>query len=94
MRKSEAAGVGVVLGILYGAILAASMDALALASWILYGNQYLIPVGTAMFTGLLAYVVVISYEDWVPYAQERLLIMAGGLNKEEGPEEEDWLMEE
>lgn len=96
MEKVEAAAVGGILGVLYGVILAASMDALSFASYLLYGNQYLIPIVTAMFTGLLAYITTITYESWSPYVQDELVSIVdayynGGDDDTESDLEEDEL---
>jgi len=73
MEKVEAAAVGGVIGLLYGVVLWASVDSLSYASFILYGNQYFIPVRVAMVIAVLSLALVLSYPLWVKYAQNAIV---------------------
>jgi uncharacterized protein YacL len=76
MEKVEAAAVGGIIGLLYGVVLWASVDSLSQASFILYGNQYFIPVRVALFIGVLSLAIVLSYPLWVSRAQEAIELIA------------------
>jgi hypothetical protein len=73
MRWYEAAGIGVVLGCLYGLTLWASMDALALASFVLYGNKYKLPIATTGTSILIAFGCLFSYKLWTPKIEQILI---------------------
>ena len=76
MEKVEAAAVGGIIGLLYGVVLWASVDSLSYASFILYGNQYFIPVRVAMVIGVLSLAIVLSYPLWVKHAQNAIAMLA------------------
>lgn len=73
MKWYEAAGIGVIMGCLYGITLWASMDTFSTASFILYGNARIIPVYTTLITISLAFLVLFSYPWWVEFVGRNLI---------------------
>lgn len=70
MKISEAGAIGIIMGCLYGIVLWASMDALKLASKILYNDPYYIPFETVIFVMLVAFGALFTYEFWYPNIEE------------------------
>jgi hypothetical protein len=62
-----AALLGISLGALHGLILWAAMQELSLASFILYGNRYLVPIATANIVSAVALFTVLSSTWWLPW---------------------------
>lgn len=58
---------GTFLGALYGLVLWAALLELGLASFILYGNRYLVPIGTANIVGAVSLFTVLSSTWWLPW---------------------------
>ena len=72
MTPNEATLTGIIMGLLYGITLWASTDALAQASFILYGNPYYIPIlSTLSITGI-AFVLLFTYQYWEPFFEEAI----------------------
>jgi hypothetical protein len=69
VKLQHAALIGGILGCLYGVTLWASLDAFSFASWILYGNEYIIPfLSTGVITGI-ALLLFFSWNLWYYYAE-------------------------
>ena len=73
MRKYEAAGIGVVMGCLYGLVLWASNDALSLASFILYKNTMFLPEVTTAIVIISAFLCLFTYPLWEPKLQQMIV---------------------
>jgi hypothetical protein len=85
MRWYEAAGIGIVMGILYGVILWASVDSLSFASFILYGNREYLPKVVTGIVMVLSFLFLFTYPLWEP------VLMQGVINAatEQSDYEED-----
>lgn len=90
MNNPEAAGVGVLLGLLYGLVLAASLDSLGFASWVLYRNMYTIPLATSLTTAFLSLATVLTYPWWIERAQNAIVKIAEASYGEDELDEESW----
>ena len=88
MRWYEAAGVGVIMGGLYGLVLWASMDALSLFSFFYFGDQYFIPFRFTAAVILPAFLCLFTVPLWVPVI-ERLIQVGGEIIVEIREDRED-----
>jgi len=62
-----AAILGISLGCLHGIILWAALESLGLASFILCGNMYYVPIATANIVSAVALFTVLSSTWWLPF---------------------------
>ena len=70
MHWYESAGIGIIMGCLYGVVLWASIDALSLASFILYKNRLFLPEVTTGIVIGLAFLCLFTYTFWVSKLEE------------------------
>ena len=89
MQKVESAVIGGILGTLHGVVLWASMDSLALASWILYGNQYVLPLATTGIVSILSLLVVFSYQMWANVVFDSMVTVVEASQQEDELEGDD-----
>lgn len=82
MKHYEAVGVGVVIGIVYGVILWAAMDAFALASYLIFKNVYTIPFITTAIPTLILLAGVLSYTRWVNGAENAIMRLAEAMQRD------------
>jgi Mg/Co/Ni transporter MgtE len=73
MRWSEAAGIGIIMGCLFGLVLWAAIDSLSLASFILYKNTLLLPGVTALITISIAFLFLFSYPFWATKLEQMIV---------------------
>lgn len=83
MEKVEASVIGVTIGGLYGVVLWGSNEAFALASFMLYGNKYLIPVSIAGFIAFLALALVFTHTIWVNWVTDALVWLENTFGEED-----------
>ena len=57
---------GTALGIFHGAILVLSLISFQLASFLLYGDRYFIPIATTTVIDAVTLFAVITYGWWLP----------------------------
>lgn len=81
--------VGGIIGCLYGVTLYASIDSLALASVILYGDPYVIPAITTATISVIAIVGTLTYKVWLPYAERLFDDIRDIVTNEDIGEDED-----
>jgi hypothetical protein len=77
MRQYEAAAIGIVMGCLYGLILWASVDALSMASFILYNNTTLLPLEVTGAITLLAFICLFSSPYWAGRLEQMIVRTVG-----------------
>lgn len=86
MTNAEAAFVGVVLGYAHVVIFALFQN-FALASFILYGDQRLIPIAATLVIDVLMLVTVLTYTYWLDPVQNALVRLMEGLTIGDGDDE-------
>ena len=70
MLKSEAVAIGVGMGFLYGLTLWTAYDSLAMASFILYGDRFYIPIVSSLVITLIGFVCLFTSIWWAPRLME------------------------
>jgi predicted MFS family arabinose efflux permease len=85
MRSYEAAGIGIIMGCLYGLTLWAATDALSLASFILFKNTRLLPELTTGLVMIIGFFCLFTYKWWEP-VMEKLIIHS--VKRETEPEDD------
>jgi Mg/Co/Ni transporter MgtE len=73
MRWYEAAGVGAIMGCLYGLVLWASMINLALLSFMRFGDQFYLPFRVTAAVILTAFLALFTVPMWYPVAERWIL---------------------
>jgi hypothetical protein len=73
MRWYEATCIGVVMGCLYGLVLWAAVDALFMASFILYNNPLFLPTTTTVITMSIAFICLFSYPHWAGKLEQMIV---------------------
>jgi hypothetical protein len=88
MRQYEAAGIGIIMGCLYGLVLWASIDALSLASFILYKDTRLLPGVTTALIIILGFICLFTYPIWEP-VMERMIVYSATRKQDDDDDEDD-----
>jgi hypothetical protein len=73
MRWSEASGIGIVMGILYGIVLWASFESLSQASFILYGDTFQLPLEVTGVIIILAFICLFSSPFWAGRLEQMIV---------------------
>jgi hypothetical protein len=83
MKWYEAAGIGAIMGGLFGLILWAAFDSLKLASVYKYGNIYHMPLTITLWTTFIAFCILFSVQFWYPFVERVLYELAEQLEEYE-----------
>jgi hypothetical protein len=88
MQKLDAFVVGGVLGVIHGMILFVCLD-FQTASFILYGNGYLLPLAATAIIDTVMLFTVLSYALWINPAQNAMAWLAEGIRQWENQWEDE-----
>jgi hypothetical protein len=80
MRNTDAIAIGGILGIIHGLILYLCLGFKA-ASFILYGDGYLIPLAATAIIDTVMLFTVLSYTLWLNAAQNAIAWLAEGVRQ-------------
>jgi hypothetical protein len=69
MKWYDAAGIGWVMGCLYGLVLWASVDAFSLLSFLKYGDRFYMPFRITAVIIVDAFLCLFSVPVWYPFAE-------------------------
>jgi hypothetical protein len=86
MRRYEATGIGIFMGVLYGVILWASVDSLSTASFILYNDTTRLPILVTGVIIILAFVCLFSYPYWAGRLEQMIVYSFTKDNEEDEDE--------
>jgi hypothetical protein len=87
MKLYEATGIGVVMGCLYGLVLWASVDALSLASFILYKDTRVLPEMVTAIIIILAFGCLFTYTLWEPILEQMIITTVKNEKEKEDDDE-------
>jgi hypothetical protein len=73
MKQYEAAGIGIVMGCLYGLVLWATVDALSMASFILYKDTRVLPEVTTAIVMILGFFCLFTYPYWAGKLEQMIV---------------------
>jgi len=88
MRNTDAAAVGGILGIAHGLILIVCLN-FKTASFILYGDGYLIPFAATAVIDVLMLTCVLTYTLWINQAQNAIVWLSGAIQQWEDQWEDE-----
>jgi len=89
MRWYEAAGVGAIVGCLYGLILWASIITFSLPSFMRFGNQFYLPFRITAAVMLTAFLCLFTVPRWYPVAERWILETGREIAEARETEEDD-----
>jgi len=86
MKQYEAAVIGIVMGLLYGLILWASVEALSMASFILYNDLFRLPLEVTGVIILIAFICLFTSPYWAGKLEQMIVYSFTKDNEEDEDE--------